>query len=363
MWYRFQITDITFLNFLESIPYYRNCCLSHLFLIIVVLIKWLRHPYGIDSIKGGIQLKTIIVDEITVSPLIIGTGDLSKMNGTWILDEFVAAGGTTIDMAYQYTNSEVIIGQWMKENNNRDQLVLLSKCVHPLKGETTARVNPESITHDLLISLERLGTDYIDLYALHRDDESVAVEPIINILNEHLSQGRIRTFGASNWSYQRIQQANDYAERQGLKGFTFNSPNLSLAIALEARWPGCVSADENTTLWHDNNQLPLLSWSAQAGGFFSGAFSPEDRSNEEMVRVYYSEPNWERYRRAVILADEKKVTPTQIALYFVLHRPFPTAAIIGPRTSDELAQSFAVLSLDINESDLQWLNLERDERS
>lgn len=327
------------------------------------LIKWFIHPYGIDSIKGGIQLKKIMVDNISISPLIIGTGDLSKMNGTWILDEFVAAGGTTIDMAYQYTNSEVIIGQWMKEQHNRDQLILLSKCAHPLKGETTPRVHPEAITHDLQISLERLGTEYIDLYALHRDDESVPVEPIIDTLNKHLSQGLIRTFGASNWSYQRIQQANDYAERQGLKGFTFNSPNLSLAVALEARWPGCVSADEDTVQWHNNNQLPLLSWSAQAGGFFSGAFSPEDRSNEEMVRVYYSEPNWERYRRAVILADEKKVTPTQIALYFVLHRPFPTAAIIGPRSSEELAQSFEVLSLDIHEADLQWLNLERDERS
>lgn len=328
----------------------------------VAFIKQQKHLYGIDSIKGGIQLNKVIVDGITLSPLIIGTGDLSKINGTWILDEFVAAGGTTIDMAYQYTNSEVIIGQWMKEHRNRDQLVLLSKCVHPFKGETSARVNPESITHDLLISLERLSTDYIDLYALHRDDESVPVEPIIDILNEHLAQGRIRTFGASNWSYQRIQAANEYAARQGLKGFTFNSPNLSLAIALEARWPGCVSADEATALWHQEHQLPLLSWSAQAGGFFSGAFSPEDRSNEEMVRVYYSEPNWERYRRATVLADEKKVTPTQIALYFVLHRPFPTAAIIGPRSSEELAQSFAVLSLDIRETDLQWLNLERDER-
>ncbi len=321
------------------------------------------HLVSIPDTRGNVGLNHVAVAGITLSPLIIGTGDLSRMNGTWVLDEFVDAGGTTIDMAYQYTNSEEIIGRWMKDKGNRNELVLLSKCAHPLKGDPTPRVTPEAITHDLLISLERLGTEYIDLYALHRDNEAVPVEPLIDTLNEHLAAGRIRALGASNWSWQRIQEANDYAAANGLQGFSFNSPNLSLAVALEARWPGCVSADAATVQWHEANRMPLLSWSAQAGGFFSGAFSPDDRSNEEMVRVYYSEPNWERYRRAVQLAEEKGVSPTQIALYFVLHRPFPTAAIIGPRTSDELAQSFAVLDIEISEQDLQWLNLEKEERA
>ncbi|WP_411345340.1 aldo/keto reductase [Paenibacillus sp. WLX1005] len=308
-------------------------------------------------------MTNVTVAGIPISPLIIGTGDLSRMDGTWALDEFVAAGGTTIDMAYQYTGSEEIIGRWMNEQGNRQQLVLLSKCCHPLKGDPTPRVTPDNITHDLLISLERLRTDHIDLYALHRDNADVPVEPIIDTLNEHLQAGRIRALGASNWSWQRIQEANEYAAANGLQGFRFNSPNLSLAVALEARWPGCVSADDDTVQWHTRTQLPLLSWSAQAGGFFSGAFSPEDRSNEEMVRVYYSESNWERYRRTVQLAEEHNVTPTQIALYFVLHRPFPTAAIIGPRSSDELAQSLDVLTLNISDDELQWINLEKEERA
>ncbi|MCC3375360.1 aldo/keto reductase [Cohnella sp. REN36] len=306
-------------------------------------------------------MKQMTINGVRLSRLILGTGDLRKLNGTSMLDAFVAAGGTTIDTAHQYTQAEKILGAWMAERGNRDRLVILTKGAHHDDGSPGPRVNPEAIDKDLHESLDRLGTSYIDLYALHRDDPQVPVGPVVEALNRHLDAGRIRAFGASNWTRERIQEANDYAAARGLAGFSFSSTNLALAEALEPRWPGSVAADAATRAWHERTQLPLLAWSAQAGGFFSGLFSPNDRSNAEMVRVYYSEDNWRRYDRAKRLAEVKGVSATQIALAYVLQRPYPTGAIIGPRSEAELRDSLDAEAIALSEGELAWLHLEREE--
>jgi aryl-alcohol dehydrogenase-like predicted oxidoreductase len=297
-----------------------------------------------------------------ISRLIMGTGDLRKLEEPerMMLDAYIHAGGNTFDTAHQYRNKEVILGQWLAEKKLREQVVILTKGAHHDDGSPGPRVNPQAIRKDLLESLDRLGTDYVDLYALHRDDPDAAVGPIMEELNEHIQASRIRAIGASNWSFQRIQEANEYAATHGLIGFTFSSPNLSLAKPNEPRWEGCVSADSDTCAWHGRNQLPLLAWSSQAGGFFSGHFTPDNQENLEMVRVYYSADNWERYRRAAKLAADKNVSPIQIALAYVLNQSFPTCAIIGPRNPEELQSSIEAMHIQFTPDELAWLNLERE---
>lgn len=297
-----------------------------------------------------------------ISRLIMGTGDLRKLEEPerMMLDAYIRAGGNTFDTAHQYRNKEVILGQWLAEKKLREQVVILTKGAHHDDGSPGPRVNPQAIRKDLLESLDRLGTDYVDLYALHRDDPDTAVGPIMEELNEHIQASRIRAIGASNWSFQRIQEANAYADTHGLIGFTFSSPNLSLAKPNEPRWEGCVSADGDTCAWHGYNQLPLLAWSSQAGGFFSGHFTPDNQENLEMVRVYYNDDNWERYRRAAKLAADKNVSPIQIALAYVLNQSFPTCAIIGPRNPDELQSSIEAMHIPFTPDELAWLNLERE---
>ncbi|OXM16321.1 aldo/keto reductase [Paenibacillus herberti] len=273
------------------------------------------------------------------------------------MDAFLAIGGNTVDTAYIYCNgqSEAVLGRYMEERGNRDDLVILTKGAHP--DHTGPRVNREAIRSDLLESLERLRTDYVELYALHRDDPAVPVGVIIETLNEHIEAGRIGAIGGSNWTWQRLQEANEYADAHGLVGFTFSSPNLSLAKAKEAFWSGCVSADEETLRWHEQQQLPLLSWSSQARGFFTGRFTPEVRDNEDLVRVFYSDENWERFRRAGQLAQQKNVTTIQIALAYVLNQPFPAGALIGAQNSDELLSCQAGAEIKLTQEELDWLDL------
>ncbi len=128
-----------------------------------------------------------------------------------VLDRYVSIGGNTIDTAHVYCGgeSEIAIGQWMMERGNRNDIIILTKGAH--HDQYGPRVNREAITNDLFKSLERLKTDYIDLYALHRDDPTVPVSEIVDVLNEHIKAGRIKAIGGSNWTSDRIQEANEYA--------------------------------------------------------------------------------------------------------------------------------------------------------
>ena len=272
------------------------------------------------------------IAKLVIGSMVCSTDNMDLTRA--LLDAYVEAGGNCIDSAYVYGGgkSERAIGQWFAERGNRDRIVLLDKGAHP-KG-AGPRVNPEGIDADITESLERLQSPYIDLYLLHRDDPDYPVGPIVDCLNAHRESGRIRAFGGSNWTTQRIQEANAYAQAHGLQPFVVSSPHLSLAHINEAMWGGCLALDDVGKAWHTAHQFPVFPWSSQAGGFFTGRFSPEDTGNADMVRVYYNAGNWERLHRARTLAEQKGATPNQIALAYVLHQPFPVFPLIGPRTDE-----------------------------
>ncbi|SHF26435.1 Predicted oxidoreductase [Seinonella peptonophila] len=314
--------------------------------------------FTIQGQKNGLPHK------INCSQLVMGSGDFLRLDNfefaASILDRFIELGGTTFDTAFHYRHSEKALGKWIESRNIRDQVTILTKGCHPTREfPTQPRVNPQAIYEDLMGSLERLQTDYVDLYALHRDDPTVPVGELLEALNQWIEKGTIRAIGASNWKLDRIIEANQYAAQHQLIPFTFTSPNLSLAKCNRPRWEGCVSADQTMIQWHKQNQVPLLSWSSQAGGFFSGRFTPEDHSNQEMVEVYYNDDNWERFARAKQLAEQKQVTPIQIALAYVLNQPFATAALIGPENADELISSFEGAQLKLTEKEVAWLDLQK----
>lgn len=274
-----------------------------------------------------------------------------------LLDRYLALGGNTLDTAHVYHrgDAERAVGAWLAARGNRDRVVLIGKGAH--HDASGPRVSPPAITADLLESLDRLGTRSIDLYLLHRDDPGVAVGPTVECLNDHLRAGRIHAFGGSNWTQARMAAANAYAADRGLAGFVAGSSNVSLAIPNEPPWPGCVAATIDGWDWYERNRVPLLAWSAQAQGFFTGRYTPEDHSNPEMVRVWYSEDNFRRLARADALGRRLGVSANAVALAYVLARPF-IAALIGPLTVAELESSFQALDLQLTPGDIRLLDLD-----
>ncbi|HPP66942.1 MAG TPA: aldo/keto reductase, partial [bacterium] len=193
-----------------------------------------------------------------------------------MLDDFVEKGGNTVDTAFIYYGGlcEILLGEWIKTRNMRDKIMIIAKGAH------TPYCTPQNMTTQLLISLERMQTDYVDIYFLHRDNPDIPVGEFVDVLNEHKKAGRIKIFGGSNWTLERIEQANQYAKSKGLEGFSAVSNNFSLARMLKPVWPGVISSsDKKSRQWFEKNQIPLISWSSQARGFFTGRYSPDDKSD------------------------------------------------------------------------------------
>jgi 1-deoxyxylulose-5-phosphate synthase len=300
--------------------------------------------------------------EKPISSLILGSDYFTPQNQEKVnemIEAFVEVGGNTIDTAYIYAGgeSEKAIGHWIDQSSNRDKLNIWTKGGHPNQNGHT--INHGELYDQLQTSLERLKTDHVELYALHRDDLTVRVEDILEWLNEHVQAGRIHAFGASNWSTERLDEANQYAAKNGMQGFSFSSPNLSLAKAKEPYWPGCVSADQQMIKWHEQSQLPLFSWSSQARGFFTGRFTRDNLENEDLVRVFYNDENWERYDRAEKLAKEKQCSLIEVALAYVLNQSFPTAAIIGPQNRQELQSCGLGASISLTADEIAYLDLQK----
>ena len=272
---------------------------------------------------------------------------------TELLDAWLELGGNVIDSAREYGESERVLGRWLGDSGRRDDVVVLTKGAHQHAGRH--RVTPADISADLLESLDVLGVASIELYLLHRDDPSQPVGPLVEVLNEHRRGGRIGAFGGSNWSTTRLDEANEYARTHGLEAFSCSSPGLSLAQQSEPPWPDCLSADDAySRAWYERTGMPVFAWSAQAGGFFAGADAPD------VARVYGSDRNSERLRRAAQLGARIGHTANAVALAWVLGQPFPTYAIIGPRTVDELLRSVAALEIELTQEEQRWLDLETD---
>ncbi len=289
-----------------------------------------------------------------------------------LLDGFFALGGTAFDTAHIYGNGEIerVLGRWIAARDNRDEVVIITKGAH--HNADRNRVTPFDIVSDLHDSLARLRIDSVDLYLLHRDDPAVSVEPIIDILNELQRAGLIKAFGASNWDHARVQAANAYATTRKLSGFAVSSPQFSLAEQVKEPWPNCVSISgpqENAarTFYYTQN-IPLLTWSSLAGGFFSGRFTRDnlDSFTEYLdvlcVRSYCYEDNFRRLDRAAELAHEKHVTLPQLALAYVMNQPLNIYGLVGCRTPDEFAANVAALHIPLTSEELEWLDLRRAER-
>lgn len=269
-----------------------------------------------------------------------------------LMDAYAAAGGDALDTAHVYGagRSETCIGMWLRERGNRTKITLITKGCHP-KGDGKPRVTPGSVRADLQESLSRLAVDSADIWLFHRDDERVPVGELIDALNGELKAGRIRAFGASNWTVRRIEEANRWADGHGMKGFCMSSVNMALAEPSRQVWDGCLTAGKGDRAWHGKTGFPLLAWSPQARGLFNDRYAQGTPFNDELKSLYGHKEAQERLGRARDLARQRGVTANRVALAWVLSQPFPVSAVVGPRNPGQLADSLSALDITLSPAD------------
>ncbi len=274
-------------------------------------------------------------------------------SGAILLDAFWEAGGNLFDTGFVYGSgyTEKLFGDWHTRRGVREQAVLIAKGAH------TPLCYPDVIEKQLSQSLERLKTDYVDVYFMHRDNPEVPVGEFVDAMDAEVKKGRIRgIFGGSNWTRPRIDAAIEYADRTGKQRPGALSNNFALAEMQDVIWPGCVSSsDDEWKQWLKARQLPNFAWSSQARGFFTDRAGRDKRESEELVRVWYSDKNFERRDRAIELAEEIGKSPIHVALAYVLAQPFPVVPLIGPRTLQELDDSLKGLQIKLTPEQVRWL--------
>lgn len=308
------------------------------------------------------------VSKFFMGTLFMFMSEKEKHFATW--DAAYELGINAFDTARAY-DSEDTFGLWMKERGNREDIVLLSKGGHP-DGDKQ-RITPEDIDADLKESLKQLQTDYLDIYLLHRDNPARPVGPIVEKLNEHHAAGRMKIFGGSNWTHQRLEEANEYAYAHNLVPMSVSSPNFSLAEQVQNPFaPGCVTIaghkNEDAQKWYIANQMPVLAYSSLARGFFSGRITremfekhPEDI--DQFCRIgYCCEENFVRLDRCKEIADEKGCTIPQVAMAYVLDSPLNAYPVIGAANRAELESSLGALKVKLTPQEVLYLELKADTR-
>lgn len=278
-----------------------------------------------------------------------------------------AYGFRVFDNAHSYGRGEETLGRWLVRTGRRDKVILLDKGCNPgsiyaVPEDFTA----ETIRSQVAQSLDRLQTDHLDMYILHRDDPSKPVDPIVEVLNELHDEGKIGRFGGSNWTHRRMLEANEYASVHGLQGFTVCSPNYSYARLVRDPWGGSVTISGNANVafrrWLAETKMPVFNYSSLGRGFLSGRFRTdgklpiEECIAEAPILEYYSPENVERLRRLEVLADRNDATVSQIAMAWLLHQPLNLFPITSPTSEKHMRETVHAFDIALTEEELAFLD-------
>ena len=280
-----------------------------------------------------------------VSPLCLGTmmfgawGNPDHDEGIRTIHRALDAGINFVDTADVYSRgeSEEIVGKALA-GGKRDGVVLATK-VHGTMGEDPNEQGNSRrwITREVEASLRRLGTDWIDLYQIHRPDSSCAIEETLGALTDLVRAGKIRYFGSSTFPAHEIVEAQWVSERRGLGRFVCEQPPYSMLVrGIEADvLPVC-----------EQYGIGVIPWSPLAGGWLSGRYRKDAKvpssHRAKLVASRYdmtlpvNQAKLEAADRLAALAEEAGLSLIQMALAFVLEHPAVTAAVIGPRTLEQL---------------------------
>jgi aryl-alcohol dehydrogenase-like predicted oxidoreductase len=303
--------------------------------------------------------------DLKIAPLVLGgnvfgwTAD--KTASFAVLDAFVAGGGTMIDTADMYSSwveghkggeSETMIGDWLRTSGRRDDVLIATK-VGMLPGEGGEKLQPARIAAAAEASLKRLGTDRIDLYYAHQDDDTVPQEAVLEAFGKLVDAGKVRVIGASNFHAARLKSAVDAAKASDLPRYHVLQPEYNL-----------VSRDKFEGELQDycvTENIGVLPYYGLASGFLTGKYrTPDDLGAS--VRGGGMRDLLEGRGKAVLEAMDAVVSDTgashaQVALAWLLAQPGITAPIASATSARQIEDLLPAMTLELSDAQLSALTL------
>lgn len=301
---------------------------------------------------------------LEISPIAFGGNvfgwTLNEQASFSILDAWVDGGYNFIDTADTYSTwvpgnkggeSETIIGNWLAKRGKRDDIVLATKLGGDMGGDKKG-LKASYIKEAVDASLQRLKTDYIDLYQTHYDDKDTPVEETMEALNELIKEGKVRYIGASNFEPERIKQSNIFAKKNRLEPYVSLQPlyNLFDRAKFEQEYLKLV----------EEEQLAVLNYYALASGFLSGKYRKEsdlDKSPRGAgVKKYLNERGAKILTALDDVANNQQATQAQIAIAWLLHKPYITAPIASATNEKQLSDLMAAATIRLTAAEVTLLD-------
>jgi len=259
----------------------------------------------------------------------------------------------TADM-YSLGASEDILGRALRDFTKREQVVIATKVFNPMSHDPNDRgLSRKHILAAIDASLRRLGTDYVDLYQIHRWDSDTPIEETLQALHDVVRSGKVRYIGASSTMSWQFAKALYLADLHGWTRFVSMQNHYNLVYREEEREmiPLCVEEG-----------IGLIPWSPLSRGFLAGNRKRGSRTatiREETDTyghgLYYSDADYDVADRVVEVAEARGVAPAQVALAWLLHKPAVTAPIIGATKLEQLDQAVDALSIALSPEEIQRL--------
>jgi aryl-alcohol dehydrogenase-like predicted oxidoreductase len=277
-----------------------------------------------------------------------------------VLDAFVAGGGNFIDTADVYSTwapghkggeSETVLGKWLKSRGNRDKVIIATKVGSDM-GDGKKGLKANYIARAIEDSLNRLQTDYIDLYQSHRDDLETPQEETLDAYAKLIKVGMVRAIGASNFTPDRLREALEISAANGFPRYECLQPEYNLydREGYEAELEPLCRAE----------QLGVIGYFALASGFLSGKYRSEadfgkSQRGEDMGK--YMNPRGFRILKALDeVAAEAKATPAQVAIAWEAARPSVTAPIVSATRLEQAKQIVGAMELQLSAAAIEKLD-------
>ncbi|KTG27530.1 aldo/keto reductase [Haloferax profundi] len=264
-----------------------------------------------------------------------------------LLDHALDAGINFLDTANAYSRgeSEEIVGEAIADRD-RDELAIATKVYFPMgDGPNKSGLSRKHILDQAQASLDRLGTDYIDLYQIHRWDDHVPIEETLSALDHLVDEGLVRYVGASTMSAYQFTKALYTADVENLERFACMQPEYNAVDRHE---------EANLLPVCEGEEIGVIPWSPLAGGFLTGKYERDSSipagtraETDKYTSNRFSDENWDVLDEIRDIAEKKDATPAQVSLAWLLHKPVVDAPIIGPRSIEHLDENLAALDIDL----------------
>jgi len=286
-----------------------------------------------------------------------GIGDVDQKLATQIVGRSLEAGVNFLDTADVYSagQSERLTGQAIKDLGiKRSSVVIATKCYGRMgPGPNDIGASRGHIMDSVSRSLERLQTDHIDLYQIHATDPVTPVEETMRALDDLTRQGMVRYAGVSNWQAWKIMKAQGIADKKGYARFETLQAYYSIA--------GRDLERELVPMMQDQ-KVGLMVWSPLAGGLLSGKYGPGSNGPEGARRVVFDFPPvdkdraWKCVDAMREIGKKKDVSVAQIALAYILHKPFVTTVIIGAKNTEQLDDNLSAVKVTLSADEIKTLD-------